>query len=131
MATQHDENQADGSATSGGCFPAGRSILNNYERVNAMRLAIIGIATLATLCGVGQVAAADGKAVYTKYCAGCHANMAPKFGDKAAWAPRIKQGADALTASVMKGKGAMPPKGMAENEADAKAAVEYMINAAK
>jgi cytochrome c5 len=130
-AAEYDENQPDCFTTGGERFPVGRSILNNHERVNAMRLAIIGIVTLATLCGAGQVAAADGKAVYTKSCAGCHANMAPKFGDKAAWAPRIKQGADALAASVIKGKGAMPPKGGAANDADVKAAVEYMINAAK
>ena len=35
---------------------------------------------------------------------------APKFGDKAAWAPRIKDGVDALHASALKGKGAMPPE---------------------
>jgi cytochrome c5 len=92
---------------------------------------MIGMAALATLCGAGQVAAADGKAVYTKSCAGCHAAMAPKFGDKAAWAPRIKQGADAMTASVIKGKGVMPPKGGAANDVDVKAAVEYIINASK
>ena len=35
---------------------------------------------------------------------------APKLGDKAAWAPRAATGKDALLASVIKGKGAMPPK---------------------
>jgi hypothetical protein len=57
--------------------------------------------------------------------------MAPKTGDKAAWAPRIKKGAAGLTASVMKGMGAMPPKGGAASEADVKAAVDYMISQAK
>ena len=65
----------------------------------------------------------------------CHASGAagaPKFGDKAAWAPRIKTGLDALTASVIKGKGAMPPKGgSAASDADIRAAVEYMVSAAK
>ena len=56
---------------------------------------------------------------------------APKLGDKAAWAPLIKRGSKDLTASVMKGKAPMPPKGGAANEADVAAAVEYMINAAK
>jgi cytochrome c5 len=98
-----------------------------------MKLAIIGITTFAALCSVGQVAAADGKAVYEKSCAACHKAMptAPKLGDKAAWAPLIKRGAKDLTASVMKGKAPMPPKGGAANEEDAAAAVEYMINAAK
>ncbi|MBL8483690.1 MAG: c-type cytochrome, partial [Rhodocyclaceae bacterium] len=57
----------------------------------------------------------------------------PKFGDKAAWAPRIKSGTDALVGSALKGKGGMPPKGgnAALSDAEVKAAVEYMVGAAK
>jgi len=90
---------------------------------------VLGAASM--LSGMGQAAAADGKAVYDLSCAGCHSAMDPKTGDKAAWAPRIKKGAAALTASVIKGKGAMPPKGGAASEAEAKAAVNYMISQAK
>ena len=80
--------------------------------------------------------AADGKAVYEKTCAACHATgiaQAPKFGDKAAWAPRIEQGEAALVASVTKGKGAMPPKGGASalSDGELSAAVAYMVSAAK
>jgi|SRR3972149_1986537 len=98
-----------------------------------MKLAIIGITTLAALCSVGQVAAADGKAVYDKSCASCHKAIptAPKLGDKAAWAPLIKRGSKDLIASVIKGKAPMPPKGGAASDEDAAAAIEYMINAAK
>ena len=96
-----------------------------------MRLGMIGVAALAALCSVSQVMAADGKAVYDKSCGGCHNAMAPKLGDKAAWAPLIKRGSNNLVASVIKGKAPMPPKGGAANEADVAAAVEYMINAAK
>jgi cytochrome c5 len=98
-----------------------------------MRLAIIGITAMATLFSIGQVAAADGKAVYDKSCGGCHNNMDPKLGDKAKWGPLIKQGTDALVASVVKGKGAMPPKGgaAAASNDDIKAAVEYMMGKAK
>jgi cytochrome c5 len=53
------------------------------------------------------------------------------MGDKEAWAPLIKQGADALTAVVVKGKAPMPPKGGAASEADVKAAVEYMMSQSK
>ena len=57
---------------------------------------------------------------------------APKFGDKAAWAPRLAAGIDGLTASVIKGKNAMPPKGgSSASEADIKAAVTYMTAAVK
>jgi cytochrome c5 len=80
--------------------------------------------------------AADGKAVYEKTCAACHATgvaNAPKFGDKAAWGPRVATGKDALVASVTKGKGAMPPKGGAADlsDDDLKAAVEYLMAAVK
>ena len=98
-----------------------------------MKLAMIVITTLAALCSVGQVSAADGKAVYDKTCAGCHKAMptAPKLGDKAAWAPLLKRGSKDLTASVIKGKAPMPPRGAAANDADAAAATEYMIDAVK
>ena len=90
-----------------------------------------GIATLA-----GTAMAADGKAVYDKTCVVCHASgvaNAPKLGDKAAWAPRIATGKDALVSAVVKGKGAMPPKAGAADlkDDDIKAAVDYMISAAK
>ena len=82
-----------------------------------------------------KVAANNGEALYKQVCTACHAAGvagAPKSGDKAAWAPRIKTGIDALTASVVKGKGAMPAKGgSAASEADIRAAVEFMVNAAK
>lgn len=89
------------------------------------------IGAVAALMVGGQVAAADGKAVYEKSCKACHGAMKPKMGDKEVWAPLIKQGADALTASVMKGKPPMPPKGGAATEADVKAAVEYIISQSK
>jgi len=92
---------------------------------------IVAMGILAVSMTAGPVAAADGKAVYEKSCKGCHTAMSPKFGDKAAWAPLAKQGAAALTASVVKGKGAMPPKGGAAAEGDVSAAVEYMLGAAK
>ncbi len=97
-----------------------------------MKEGVVALAVMAALVTAGPVAAADGKAVYDKTCAACHKVMPPKLGDKAAWAPRIKQGADALTASAIKGKGAMPPKGGSSlPDADIKAAVEYMIGQAK
>ncbi|MBY4899047.1 cytochrome c5 family protein [Cupriavidus sp. AU9028] len=89
-----------------------------------------------------QVAAAPagasaevGKRVYDQACVVCHGTGvagAPKFGDKAAWAPRLQQGADALHASALRGKGAMPPKGgYAGPDADVIAASDYMMGAAK
>ena len=99
-----------------------------------MKLEVAVIAVAAALLGAGQMAAAaDGKAVYDKSCGGCHNAMAPKLGDKKAWEPLIKKGSKELTAAVVKGKGAMPPKGGAASlsDDDIKAAVEYMVSKAK
>jgi cytochrome c5 len=77
-----------------------------------------------------------GKATYDAACVVCHAAGvagAPKSGDKDAWAPRIKQGADALYQAALKGKGAMPPKGGNTSlaDADVKAAVDFMVSLVK
>jgi cytochrome c5 len=82
------------------------------------------------------VAKADGAKIYASGCNACHAAGvagAPKFGDKAAWAPRTSLGVDKLTATVIKGKGVMPPRGGVANASDAelRAAVEHMIAAVK
>jgi cytochrome c5 len=79
---------------------------------------------------------ATGAQVYALGCNACHATGvagAPKLGDKTAWAPRLSYGIDGLTASVIKGKGAMPPRGAVATatDADLRAAVEYMVAAVK
>jgi cytochrome c5 len=84
----------------------------------------------------GKPAAADGKAVYSQTCVACHQVSvagSPPLGDKAAWAPRIKQGMDVLMQSVLKGKGAMPPKGgnAALSESQVRAAIEFMVSQSK
>jgi cytochrome c5 len=81
-------------------------------------------------------ASADGKKVYEGGCIACHGAGvagAPKFGDKAAWAPRIKTGMDVLYNTALHGKGVMPAKGgnPSLSDADIKAAVDYMVAAAK
>ncbi|MEK8052939.1 c-type cytochrome [Ideonella sp. DXS22W] len=96
-------------------------------------LAAIGV----TLSLFGASAQANtGTEVYKKACAMCHdvglAN-APKFGDKAAWAPRLASGRDALVTSAIKGKGVMPPKGgsTALSDDEVKAAVDAMLASVK
>ena len=78
----------------------------------------------------------SGEQVYNTACAACHGAGvagAPKLADKAAWAPRIKQGNDALWASLTNGKNAMPPKGMCMDcsEDELKAVLAYITDAAK
>jgi cytochrome c5 len=76
----------------------------------------------------------SGEQVYQTVCKTCHeAGLigAPKMGDRAAWAPRIKKGVDALFASAVKGtsKG-MPPKGGDQDLSDVEVqrGVVYMAN---
>ena len=81
-------------------------------------------------------ASADGKAVYDKLCFACHQQSvagSPKLGDKDAWAPRLKQGTDTLVQSVIKGKGAMPPKAgnPSLSEGEIRAAIEFMTSQSK
>ena len=80
--------------------------------------------------------AGKGKPVYDATCHVCHTAGvagAPKLGDKAAWAPRLKQGMEALYTSSLKGKNAMPPKGgnLSLADADVKAAVDFMVGTVK
>ena len=80
--------------------------------------------------------AGEGKTVYDETCHVCHATGlagSPKFGDKAAWAPRIATGMDKLYNAALHGLNAMPPKGgnASLTDAQVKAAVDYMVSAAK
>nr|WP_319564583.1 c-type cytochrome [uncultured Rhodoferax sp.] len=74
-----------------------------------------------------------GEAVFKAQCTTCHtAGMlgAPKFGDAAAWAPRIATGFDALLNSAMNGKGNMTKQGGAAfSDYEVARAVVYMANA--
>lgn len=86
-----------------------------------------------------KTAAIDGQKVYNTACVACHGAGiagAPKVGDKAAWAARIKQGAAVLNDHAIKGftgkAGMMPAKGgSTASDDEVKAAVEYMVNASK
>jgi cytochrome c5 len=73
-----------------------------------------------------------GELVYQGQCAACHgAGVAgsPKFGDTAAWAPRIATGYEALWNSALKGKNAMGAQGGGEySDYEIGRAVVYMAN---
>jgi cytochrome c5 len=83
--------------------------------------------------------AIDGQKVFNTSCVACHGAGiagAPKLGDKAAWAPRVKQGSAVLYEHALKGfqgkAGMMPPKGgSSASDDEVKAAVDYMAAAAK
>lgn len=86
--------------------------------------------TVAAAAGSGA-----GEALYKQACQVCHAAGvagAPKIGDKAAWAPRLQEGMEAVYAIAIQGKGAMPARGgTSASDADIKAAVDYMVSAVK
>jgi cytochrome c5 len=111
----------------------------NAPAVPAAPMAAANAATVAVVPPPAAKAAGaegSGKKTYETVCFACHGAGvagAPKFADKAAWAPRVAQGKDALHASALKGKGAMPPKGGngSLSDADVIAAVDYMVAAAK
>lgn len=93
-----------------------------------------------------QAAAAEpakelgGEEVFNMACMACHGAGvagAPKYGDKAAWAPRIAKGMDTLHKHSLEGfqgnSGFMPPKGGRADLADKSIlnAVEYMVAGSK
>lgn len=89
-----------------------------------------------TAAAAPAAGSAEGEKIYQSSCVACHATGvagAPKAGDKAAWAPRLQAGMNALYANALKGKGAMPPKGgnPALADAEVKAAVDYLADLAK
>lgn len=89
----------------------------------------------APAAAAASVDLAAGKALYDKSCVACHAAGvagAPKLGDKAAWAPRIAEGMDAIMNIAINGKGAMPPRGATTaTDDELHAAVEYMLQSVK
>ena len=95
----------------------------------------IQLLAAAAFVASSATALADGAALYKTACFACHdagVAGAPKFGDKALWAPRIATGTDVMVKTVITGKGAMPPNGGTQlTEAQIREVVEYMANAAK
>ena len=75
-----------------------------------------------------------GDQVYAAQCSACHATGAagaPKFGDEALWAPRVKTGYEALLISALKGKGNMGAQGGGDfSDFEIGRAVVYMANQA-
>jgi cytochrome c5 len=82
----------------------------------------------------------SGEEVFNSTCVACHGSGlagAPKFGDKALWAPRIAQGVETLHKHALEGytgkTGTMPAKGGLTTVTDASiiAAVDYMVSKSK
>ena len=93
------------------------------------------VATPAAPVAAPAKLAIDGQKVYNTACAACHTPGiagAPKFADKAGWAPRLKQGVPVLYEHALKGFKGMPAKGgSTASDDEVKAAVDHMVSAAK
>jgi cytochrome c5 len=99
-----------------------------------MRARLALCAAMAAAAAAPSLAAdPQGSAVANAHCARCHdagtAN-APRPGDKAAWAPRMSRGVDALVLSAVRGHGGMPPRGGKADLTDAEllGAVLYLFD---
>jgi len=95
---------------------------------------IIALACLTAAAGPlhAQGGQLSGEQVVRAQCVKCHGagvHGAPKIDDRAAWAPRMKQGLDATVRSAIKGHGKMPARGgLAElTDAEVRAAIVYMF----
>lgn len=96
-----------------------------------------GVAAVSMSANVSADAAAD----YMGTCNSCHniavapALQAPGVGDKAAWAPRIAKGMDALYATAINGSTVnpvmMPRGGSSLSDDRLKAVVDYMVGQSK
>lgn len=114
-------------------LPATTTVAPTAAAPSATAAATAAASAAATV--VAAAPAASPPAVYTQLCSVCHISGvagSPKLGDKAVWAPRIAQGIDALTATVIAGKGAMPPRGgSTATDAEIRTAVAYMVAVSK
>ena len=116
-------------------------VLENIKPVGQVYIAGESEPEAAPVADTAMAAAGDaasagpksGEEIYNGSCMACHATGAagaPKLGDVALWAPRIATGIDAMLAVAIKGKGAMPPKGlcMACSDEELQSAIEYMVS---
>lgn len=103
---------------------------DNSERAIAGRIQKVGVVEIKD----GNRPLRTGEEVYKAQCFACHAAGAagsPKFGDAAAWAPRIGTGFAALLNSALKGKGSMAAQGGGDfQDVEVARAIVYMTAAA-
>ncbi|MGH8214961.1 MAG: c-type cytochrome [Rhodanobacteraceae bacterium] len=97
-------NHAQVQQASGRITPVGSVYAGNTGRA-AMEAAKAS-ATKAAASQVAYGGTTDGKVIFGKLCTTCHstgATGAPKITDKAAWAPRLKEGIDTLVKHAIDG----------------------------
>lgn len=127
---------ASAAAPASGAAAGAASTDNAQAAAAVAALANVPQASSGAAAGTQSADASQaGKTLYTQVCQACHAAgvlNAPKYGDKDAWAPRLKEPIDTVYNYALHGKGQMPAKGgSTASDADVKAAVDYMVAAVK
>ena len=91
-----------------------RSPIRARVRLRAIARLLAAAGAAAGFAAGASAQPSQGERVYNETCSACHAtgkDKAPKFGDRKAWAPLIKEGQPELTADGWLGVRAMPPRG--------------------
>ena len=100
---------------------------------SAVAARIAPVASDAVFDASAPVTYKTGKEVFDAQCHTCHeAGLlgSPKFGDAAAWGPRVAKGYEALLQSALHGKGQMPAQGGGDfSDYEVGRAVVFMANA--
>ena len=101
----------------------------------SIRIALAAIALAASPSVGAQAHERTGEQIVKQQCASCHEkglHGAPRIDDRAAWAPRMSAGLDAMVRSATAGHGKMPARGGLANTTDGelRSAIAYMFNPA-
>jgi cytochrome c5 len=109
--------------------PAGSDALS----AQAISQRIMPVGTVEIKTASANTGPRSGEEVFKAQCTNCHtAGMlgAPKFGDAAAWGPRIAKGETTLLDHALKGFNAMPAQGGGDfSDLEVHRAMVYMANA--
>lgn len=105
-----------------------------HQSMSGLTRLPVAMAAIVLAAFSGPAIAADGEAIYYSdsmpLCMACHdtgAAGAPRVGEPGDWDDRLGKGVDGLAESVLQGMGTMPAYNASLSEAEAHAAVEYMI----
>ncbi|MBQ0930148.1 c-type cytochrome [Ideonella alba] len=113
-------------------LPNNKKMSDSSDEAQAIAERLQPVGRVEVKAAAGGGAARTGEEVFKAVCAACHAAGAlgaPKFGDAAAWGPRIKTGYEALLNSALKGKNSMPAQGGGDtSDLEIGRAVVYMVN---
>lgn len=106
------------------------ALMNRIQPIAAVRTSADELDAPLETAMAGDASAKSGEELVGGACAACHlagVAGAPALDDDAAWAERREAGLDALIASVINGKGAMPARGgSAYSDEEIRIATQYI-----